>query len=362
MKNLKFNKLFYGVIILSITLASCRPPKDKGETPVANIPHKVYVINEGNFGSGNASVGIYDIASNIMYNNLFHEANNRPIGDVLQSMSLINGKAYFVVNNSNKIEVTESYPLKTAAVIHGLSMPRYIVAVSGNKAYVSEYIDFSGGNGRLSIINLTTNKITGTITVGVQPEKMLVYNGKVYVCNSSDNKISVVNTSTDLVENTINLTFGSNSIVKDANDKLWVSCAGKVVYDPNPPYLIDLANSTAGALVRIDPSTGLVEATMPFSDVSGTPSKLCINGTSDKLYYSYLNAIYDQDISSGTLSATPIITRSFYGLGVDPVTNYIYIGTYGFTSNQKMIRYHKNGNAIDSTTVGVGPNGFVFAY
>jgi YVTN family beta-propeller protein len=362
MTKLKFNKLFFGMIILTIVLSSCKKPKDDSDTPDAEIPQKVYVLNEGSFGNGNASVGIYDIANGKMYNNLFKETNDRPIGDVLQSMTLINGKAYFVVNNSNKIEVTESYPLTSTAVIHGLSLPRYIVAVNGNKAYVSEYVSFVAANGRISIVNLNTNTITGTINVGLLPEKMVLLNGKVYVCNSGGNTISVINTSNDMVENNITVTDGPNSILKDVNEKLWVSCGGILQYDSNPPDYIDEVNSTTGALVRIDPSSGTVEATLPFSDVTGSPSKLCINGAKDKLFYSYLNGIYTQDISSGTLSSTPIITRSYYGLGVDPVSNYVYIGTYGFSSNQKMIRYHQNGTAIDSNTVGIGPNGFVFSY
>ena len=38
----------------------------------------------------------------------------------------------------------------------------------------------------------------------------------------------------------------------------------------------------------------------------------------------------------------------------------VYTGTYGFSEREELIRYNTAGVAIDSFTVGVGPNGFVF--
>ncbi len=361
MKKLKFKKIVFGIVILTIALSSCKKPKHNDSVATTNpsISQKVYVLNEGNFGSGNASVSIYDASTNNVYNDLFNVANNRPIGDVLQSMTLVNGKAYFVVNNSNKIEIANTYPLTSVGVIQGFKYPRYMVAATNNKAYVSEYIDYSGANGRLSIIDLSSNSITGSIAVGIEPENMLLYNGKVYVCNSGDTLLSIINTTTDAVEAKIKVSDGPNSIVIDANGKFWVLCSGITKY--NPDYSI--LSQSAGALVRIDPTSKTVEATYTFSDATGMPAKLTTNGAKNKLYYSYLGSVYSQSITATVLPTTPIITpRKFYGMGVDPTTEYVYIGTYGFTSNQKMIRYHSTGTPIDSVEVGVGPNGFVFAY
>jgi YVTN family beta-propeller protein len=363
MKNKKTNLLLCGMVISILFLASCKKPKkeipDPGQTTTV-VPKRVFILNEGNFGSGNASVSMYDLTANKLYNDLFAAANSRPIGDVLQSMLLANNKAYFVLNNSNKIEITNSYPLTSVGVINGLSMPRYIVAASSSKAYVSEYINLSGGNGRISILDFGTNTITGSIPVGIYPENMLLLNGKVYVCNSGDTLISVINTSTNLVESKIKVSDGPNSIVKDANGKLWVLCGGITVYANTSPY--GIISQSAGALVRIDPTTNAVEATYTFSNVSGSPSDLKINGAKNMLYYFYNNAVYSQSISATALPTTPFINRDFYGLGVDSISNIVYTGTYGFSSNQQVIRYSSTAVPLDSFTVGVGPNGFVFTY
>jgi hypothetical protein len=171
----------------------------------------------------------------------------------------------------------------------------------------------------------------------------------------------VINTSTDVVESTITVSDGPNSIVEDANGSLWVMCGGHTEYDP-VTWVPDPATSTAGALVKINPSTGMVENTFTFSEVFGSPSKLLINGSRNTLYYTYNNAVYNHSVSASGLSGTPLINRNFYGLGVDPQTENIYTGTVGFTSNQKMIRYTSSGAVIDSSEVGVGPNGFYFNY
>ncbi|HWZ21724.1 MAG TPA: DUF5074 domain-containing protein [Cytophagaceae bacterium] len=360
MKKLKLKQILYGMLVLTIALSSCKKSKDTGDsTPV--ISQKVYVINEGNYGSGNASVSIYDASNNKVYNDLFNSANNRPIGDVLQSLTLVNGKAYFVVNNSNKIEITNAYPLTSVGVINGFKYPRYMVVANNNKAYVSEYINFSGiTNGRLSIIDLSTNTVTGNIDVGIEPENMLLVNGKLYVCNSGDTLLSVINTTTDVVESKIKISDGPTALVLDANQKLWVLCEGITKYNGDG----SIASQTAGALVRIDPTSNNIEAKYTFSnaDASGVPPSLAINGLKNQLYYGYAGVIYSQSISATSLPTMPIITRSFYGMGVDPTTGYVYIGTYGFSSNQKMIRYQSNGTPIDSIEVGVGPSRFVFAY
>jgi DNA-binding beta-propeller fold protein YncE len=62
------------------------------------------------------------------------------------------------------------------------------------------------------------------------------------------------------------------------------------------------------------------------------------------------------------LKSTPLINRSFYGLGIDPKEGIIYgADAGGFTSNGKVVRFNPStGLAIDSITVGIGPNSFIF--
>jgi YVTN family beta-propeller protein len=360
MKTFKSTSFLIALLAVILVVPSCKKPEKEEIVLPELAKQRVFVLNEGNFLSGNASFSIYDPLANSMQNDVFAQINGRPLGDVLQSMCIVGDKAYFVVNNSNKIEITNATSLVSSGVINDLSLPRYMVAVNDQKAYVSEYISYSSTEGRISILDLATNTISGSITVGALPEEMLLHNGKMYVCISNENKIAVINTSTDAVETTITVSDGPNGIVKDADGKLWVMCGGNTEYDGN--WEPDPNTSTAGALVKIDPATGVVESTLPFSEVFGSPAKLNINGSKNTLYYAYDGAIYSHSITASTLSSTPLISRKFYGLGIEPKTENIYVGSYGFASNKHLVRYTSSGALIDSTEVGVGPNGFYFNY
>ena len=64
-----------------------------------------YVINEGTWGSNNASLSRVDLATGAISNGVFAAANGRGLGDVAQDVVLYGGKAYVAVSFSNTIEV-----------------------------------------------------------------------------------------------------------------------------------------------------------------------------------------------------------------------------------------------------------------
>jgi YVTN family beta-propeller protein len=353
MNNRKKNLLLYSMVIFTIFLASCKKPKKEIPDPGTSVTPKdkrVYIINEGSLTSGSASVSFYNVTANKLSNDLFATTNGRTIGDVLQSATIINNKAYFVVNGSNKIEITDTYPLTSLGVITGFAYPRYMLPINSSKAYVTESIDYNPGTkGRISIVDLTTNTITGSIMLGVQPENMLMHNGKVYVCNSGDSTISIINPNNNTVESTINMDKGPTYILKDANGKIWILCNGS--------YYLPLS------LVKINPSTNTVEATYSAPTAPTTFTyRLSMNGSKDILYFPYNGALYAMSINATAFPTTSFINRDFYGVGVDSISNTIYASTYGFSSNQKVIRYSSTAVPLDSFTVGIGPGTFVFTY
>ena len=187
-------------------------------------------------------------------------------------------------------------------------------------------------------------------------------NNKLFLVNNLSNTISVIDPSTDAIIGTINTRTQPNSIVIDKNNKIWVACGGKK-YDESYNLLPE-DQMEAGCLQRIDPVNNTVEQTFDFGNKGDDIGKMTLNGSKDKLYFlsSYVGSgkVYSFDITTGAYSSSPVINRAFYGLGVDPLENKIYTGTYGFSSSQKMIIYNTSGVALDSAIVGVGPNGFVF--
>jgi YVTN family beta-propeller protein len=362
MKNKKYVSFFLSAFIAgsSLLFSSCTQESNSGaEDPQPEVPkeHGIFVTNEGKFMSTNGEVSYIDLQSKSVKKTLFQDANHRPAGDVVQSMYMYSDKAFIVANNSNKIEVVSAATFQAVGVINNLQQPRYFTVANG-KGYVTEWVNY-GVAGRVSVINLSNFTVMKTIPVGEMPEKLLAVGNSLYVTNSDDNTLSVINTSTDAVEATITVDDSPNSLAVDANNKLWVLSSGKKVYDMN--YDIDENLSTAGKLIRLNPANNTIEQTLAFTSSKAFTSNLTTNSEKNSLYFSYNDKVYRMETGASALPANPIINRSFYGLGVDPTDNHVFGAvTTSFTGNGKVIRYSPAGQPTDSFTVSIAPNGFVF--
>ena len=124
------------------------------------IQHQIsdgyFIINEGNYGVGNGSISYVSEEGSVVHD-IFYSNNLFQLGDVVQSMKIINDFAYIVVNNSSKIEVATADSILYVSTIP-LSSPRYIAQVSEDKAYVTDW----GING-VQVIDLNTNTVTSSI-------------------------------------------------------------------------------------------------------------------------------------------------------------------------------------------------------
>ena len=342
-------KNYFRLLILVPVFIACvkDKPRDNIQPQVQlTSDKKVYFINEGNYGSSNSSVSLYDTGNETVIENFYQTQNTSSpvVGDVAQSLSQINGNFYLVVNNSGKIIVCDRQ-FKKITQITNLSSPRHILAVSNQKAYVSDY----NGNA-INVIDLNFNtKITSIPCPGWTEEMALIYN-KAFITNLRKNYVYVVNTIDDLKTDSIYVGLNASDIVIDKNDKIWVLSSG------------DNINSVPGKLLRINAINNQIEATYVLN-VNDWPSNLCLNKSKDTLYY--LNGgIYKMAISSNSLPATEFIakgTKNFYGLGVNP-NNYMVYAADALDYNQKSTIYifDANGNPKKIVKAGINTNGFYF--
>jgi YVTN family beta-propeller protein len=337
---------FFLLAALSM-LVSCR--KDKPESPnegpiVVGSQGGVYITNEGNFGFGNAKVSYYDIANGTVVADLYQPANGVSLGDVCQSMRLFNNKGYVVVNNSNKVVVVDPSTFVVTATITGFNSPRYLLPVSNSKAYVTDLYANS-----IAVVNLSSSTITGSIPCPGWTEELVLAYGKAFVTNQSRNHVYVIDTATDLLMDSIPVSRGGNSIVEDANGKLWVACSG--------------GSGTSPALHRIDPQSLTVEATFPFPSPSDSPWRLDINSGNDTLYY--LNSdVYRMAITAGALPSSPFINasgRNFYGIGIEPNSGVVYVAdAIDYVQQGTVYRYKPDGTLLNSFPAGIIPGDFCF--
>ena len=240
-------------------LTACDPDKETA-TPAPET-NGVFVLSEGQFGAGDGAVSIFDKATKALTVDAFGSANSgAKLGDVVQSMGVQGTRGYIVVNASNKIEVVDLPGFKTAGTISGIEQPRYFTSTSATRGYVTgwkgPFTNYLPGT--LSIINLATNTVSSTVTVGRNPEQLLALGGKIYVPNSLDNTVTVVDEASGAVSSTITVADGPSSMVADKDGNIWVLCSGFVTYGPAPNY--DLTRLSNGALMRFNPA---LPATQP---------------------------------------------------------------------------------------------------
>ncbi len=340
-------RYLFKIILVSFLLSSC--VKDKPQNP--NSPavqltnaKKVYVINEGNFGSANSSITLYDTGNSSVIEDFYKTQNNLILGEVTQSINYFNSNYYIVVNNSNKIVVCNSQFKKTGQIT-GLTSPRYILPITNQKAYVSDLYANS-----ISIIDLNYNLKIGSIPCIGKTEQMCVIYNKVFVTNTDKNYIFVINTLNDVIIDSIYVGLNASSLVVDKNAKLWVLSAG------------NKSNSVLGKLSKINPISNQIEFSINFN-LNDAPNHLCFNKTKDTLYY-LNNNIFKMNINDVSLPSNPIIlkgNKNFYGLGINPNDYTIYAcDAQDYISKSTIYIYDVNGNQKSFFKAGLISNGFYF--
>jgi len=324
------SKLVWFACLLVYFLAGCSkspirevgptnpPPPPPDDTTKITYEHGAFIINEGNYSWGNASVTYIDGTTDSVYQDIFKTANNRGLGDVAQSMKVMGDKGFIIVNNSNRIEVVSLKDFKTLATISGFNSPRYIEFVDSGKAYVTNM------KRNISVVDLNSLTIVKNIPTPYWTEGLLKYGDYMYVtCIGSFNETSanrkaqmyIVDTRTDLIVDSVMMGKEPVSITVDRKDKIWVLCTGG--YD----------NFEPPTLKRVDPAQRIVEKSFDFPSQQGVPSRLCMNPTHDTLYYLY-NGVYQMPASAASLPTKALIPsagRLFYGLAVHPKTGQVYV-------------------------------------
>ncbi|HNQ11812.1 MAG TPA: hypothetical protein PKH65_01135 [Bacteroidia bacterium] len=354
---MKIKIIYYLILIITLTLSACK--KEDATEPILSDTG-LFVVNEGSFGSSNGELTFWNISKGTVSQNIFNGVNGIPLGDIVQSMTIVGDRAYIVVNNSQKIEVVDKSTFNSIATINGFLSPRYFLSDGNGKGYVSDWTSNS-----IKVVDLGSNSITQSIPVGRGPEQMQLHNGKLYVVNAggfgNDSTLSVISTSSSNVDTSIVVGLNPNSIVLDKNNKLWILCGGTI----GPDWTPGTADDIAGKLIRIDPLNNFIESVFNFAS-SDHPIKLTTNGTKDRLYFlygssSYTGTVRSMDISDNSLPGSSLISRDCYGLGINPESGQIFCGiSPSFNQQGYALRFNSSGALIDSVSAGIGPNGFCF--
>lgn len=312
----------------------------------------LFIVNEGNFMYGNASLSYYTPSEKKIDQEVFYRANGEKLGDVAQSMVIRNGRGYITVNNSGIIFIIDIHNGYVIATVEGLLSPRYIHFLSDTKAYVTDLYASA-----ITIFNPKTGQITGRIdTEGHRStEQMVQYDKYVFTnCWSYDNKILVIDTETDKVVDKIQVGIQPTSLVIDKYNKIWTVTDGG--YE-NSPY-----GWEEPALYRINAQTREIEQRYVF-EMNDSPSEICLNGSGDTLYF-INRSIWRMDVTHDQLPQEPFLLykgTKYYGLAVNPVNSEVYVAdAIDYVQPGIIYRYSPDGVELDSFQAGIIPGAFCF--
>jgi YVTN family beta-propeller protein len=229
---------------------------------------------------------------------------NSPIGDYGRSCATFynpytsypggialskDGKSAYALLNQNDtlthIDLTATPPTQGTQIRVGNAPHSILINGAGTTAYVSneggraateeDFQIYSAGTeivadpvvgaaitGTVSVVDLASMSVTGTISTGLHPTGMAFYNGNLLVANTYSDTISVVNTSTLAVERTINLAlpigvpgagpaYGAapNSIAVDTKNGIGYVA----LYNANAVAVVDLVRGATNPVLGMIP-------------------------------------------------------------------------------------------------------------
>ncbi len=350
---MKIRNVFLSLLIIGLSW-SCTNDDDEVQEPLGDYENGILVSNEGPFSNGSGTVSFISDDLSVVENGIFKKTNDEDLGNIVQSIGFTDDEAFVIANVSNKINVVNRYTFeKIASITEGLNNPRYFIAANG-KGYVTNWGDTADDSDDfVAIINLQNYTVEGTISVVLGPEAILAKDNTVYVAHQGawgqNNKVSVINTTSNEVEKTLTVGDVPNSMQLDGSGNLWVLASGK------PSYTDD---ETAGVLSKINTATNVVDTNFQF-ETTQHPGGLNLDG--GELYYKLGDKVYKQNMSATSLNLDVALEGvSFYTMVVNQGRLY---GTDAgdYASNGTLTVYDLNTKlAIETLTVGIIPGGIYF--
>jgi len=332
-------RLLSFLFLIVVFLPGCR--KEKPQSVIFNAGSgAVLVLNEGNFMWSNSGVDLYDMGSGKLLSGIYQSVNGKPLGDVLQSGSIINGDVWLVVNNSGKIVVLDSHTLKEKYTISGLRSPRY-VAQAANRIWITDLY-----SGKVQIRDATGKTLLHEIPVGVWSEH-LVNDGKGMCVAGYDGWIRRYDTMQFQLMDSLYLGKGLRWMVKDQQQSLWALAS----------------NSDSGycRLLKVNAArTWKKRFDFPLTTYA---SSLAISKNKDTVFY-LADGVYAMNVNALSLPQTPILKKAncnFYALACHPKTGVLFVSdAKDYVSRGMVQMLHGNGTPVGSFSAGIIPSGFIF--
>lgn len=329
------------VFLFSIILFlnSCKE-EDKKKPLVLSSSSSLLVLNEGNFGWNNASVGLYTWEDSLYQEDVFKRQNSRPLGDVLQSALLYKGELYLIINNSSAIEVVSPKDFKHIRTIQGISSPRYMLPIPNTQqAWVTDLY----ANKLFKIDLLTGVKLDSIFVEGWNEQICLWAETDFVFSNLLKNSLYFFDPQTALIR---------DSIVLEGEPKnLQIAPTGDLY------FIVNQSNGSTSNIYKLEKST---EEKISYFESSSRISQMCL-GSNGELFYVSDNKLYKSTSAgmSNLLAELPA-SSNIYAMYYDVKNQQILLSNAGnFVQKGKIYFYDNAGNLRRTKEAEIIPNGFI---
>lgn len=348
MKTLTCICAYAAALVASLTGCVKDPVSALREVPVPSA-RGVYIINQGNFGRGNASLSYYDLVSFQVYNDVFTAVNGKNLGDVAQTMTIRGSTGYIVVNNSQKIEIIDiGTNVSTGTIPTGAgSSPGQMAFVNDTLALVTDLYANA-----LLVVDIPARRVTGAIPVGANPAGVAIAQGKAYVSNSgfgSGRTVSVVSLQSFSVVRTLDVADNPAGVEITPSGAVYVVCTGS--YDFTNP-----ANDTPARIIVIDPASDLVADSI---FIGGHATDIGI-GTDGIGYIPSSTEVFRVDTRVDRVTGV-FKEGSFFAVGVEASSGDVYLADpKNYIEPGTVSVFAPNGEVRTQFDVGLIPGAFAF--
>jgi YVTN family beta-propeller protein len=345
----KFNHFYLSLLGGALlTLGACSKNDDPGPDPTP-IPdyYGVFVLNEGQFGQQNASLGFIKI-NDMGYSDTTNLGNNG--NDAIR----FGGNMYITVTESNKVVVVNYYSGKIVKTIP-MKQPR-------NLAYLGKNVFVTNYNNRVVAIDTTSLTAVDSIEVGRTPEEIVRMNGKLYVANSGskdgwsngnfDKTISVLNPSPLSISRTIEVAENVTSLTADsARNRLYANTSAIDASRPSRLYVINTQSENEAPVKLTFGANRMLTVGNQALLISDNfePNKKQI------LLMDLTNRNTEKFIDNSEI-------KDPYALAIHPVGGEIWIADANGYSAKGKVYVYNNTTLVANSNVNYVPKKFIFRY
>lgn len=311
---IRFRSLVLILLSIAMTIIGCKKddqfgpqyPNEDVITTKDTSAAKIFVLNEGNFTQGNATITSFSLTNSQVQQQVFKSENQAKLGDVAQSLYQHGSIGYLAVNNSKTVFKVRLPQLTILAKNSTLESPRYTHVMSNGRLWVTSLNKKS-----IYVLDTADLRVVNTITVDGWHEELLEVNQQVFACNVTRDWVSVFSLEGNLIK-TIKTAKQPQSIALDKYGDVWVLCDGG--WDRN--------NRENAQLTRIAVDQLAITYRYVFDDIEASPTRLRYNLKNDRLYF-LSHSCFSMDpgaISDGPKLIYSGVGHNFYGLGCNPLT------------------------------------------